>query len=278
MSRCCVGLCVKDSEEGLGRVFENVNKIRRCFQEFRVIVAYDKSEDASIQIISEYKRKHDDTVVLDVKNRETYDDAWQKHVDRSQRIANARNEILDHIGKHHDGWEYFIMMDTNNYSCVSPIDATVLSKILESDEWDGLSFNRDPYYDMWALSIPPLVLSCWHFHKAEKAGKVLNKYVVDRLAKLQSHEFLPVISAFNGFAIYRTDKFLNCRYTGKFNPGIFSQGSVRKHAELLDSKLVMRPNDCEHREFHVNAIKKNNARIMISPLQLFPLADSCDKK
>ena len=28
-------------------------------------------------------------------------------------------------------------------------------------------------------------------------------------------------------------------------------------------------NDCEHRKFHLEAIKKNGARIMVSPLSIF---------
>ena len=55
---------------------------------------------------------------------------------------------------------------------------------------------------------------------------------------------------------------------------MFSENSIRKNAEILDSKLFIRKNDCEHRNFHVSAIKKNDAKIMVSPLHLFPSAAS----
>lgn len=274
MSSCCIGLCVKDSENGLVQVLNNVDKIRDLFLEIKVIIAYDESSDASMQILADYSIKHDDTIIINAGNKKTYRNSNEKHVDRSERIANARNIILDYIYKFFSSWEYFVMMDTNYYSCVTPIDTEVLSRVIKSSEWDGLSFNRDPYYDIWALSIPPLVLSCWHIYKCDKALALYEKYIKDKLAKLGPDEFLPVMSAFCGFAIYRTDKFKGCRYSGKFDINMFSEQSVRKNAEILDSKLFIRVNDCEHRNFHVNAIKKNSARIMVSPLHLFPKASN----
>ena len=274
MSSCCIGLCVKDSEDGLVQVLGNVDKIRDLFLDFKVIVAYDESSDASMQILAKYSMIHNDTVIINVDNRNDYRDNNERHVDRSQRIANARNIILDHIYNFFPSWEYFIMMDTNYYSCVTPIDTKVLSRVILSSKWDGLSFNRDPYYDIWALSIPPLVLSCWHIYKYDKALALYEKYITDKLAKLNRDDFLPVMSAFCGFAIYRTEKFKDCRYSGKFDINMFSEQSIRKNAEILDSKLFIRANDCEHRNFHVDAIKKNAARIMVSPLHLFPTASS----
>ena len=82
------------------------------------------------------------------------------------------------------------------------------------------------------------------------------------------------MSAFCGFAIYRTKKFKDCQYNGNFDITMFSEQSIRKNAEILDSKLVLRTIDCEHRNFHVAAIKKNDAKIMVSPLYLFPNASS----
>ena len=237
MSNCCIGLCVKDSEEGLIQVLNNVDRIKDLFLDTKIIVAYDKSDDASLKILTEYSISFGSMVIMDVENRNNYQDKHEQHVDRSERIANARNMILDYIYNHYASYEYFVMMDTNRYSCVTPIDTNVLTRVIKSNEWDGLSFNRDPYYDIWALSIPPLVLSCWHIYKCDKAVAVYEKYVTDKLAKLGADEFLPVMSAFCGFAIYRTEKFRNCRYSGKFDLNMFSEKSIRKNAKIIDSKL-----------------------------------------
>ena len=274
MSNCCIGLCVKDSESGLIEVLNNVDKIREIFLEVRVVVAYDNSKDASIKILTNYSMKHNDVVIINVGNHDEYENSSKRHIDRSQRIANARNIILDYIYTSCSSWEYFIMMDTNYYSCVTAIDTQVLSHVITLSEWDGLSFNRNPYYDIWALSIPPLVLSCWHIYKYDKAIALYERYITDKLEKLGPDEFLPVMSAFCGFAIYRTKKFKDCRYSGKFDINMFSEKSIRKNAEILDSKIFLRANDCEHRNFHVTAIKKNDAKIMVSPLYLFPNASS----
>ena len=155
MSNCCIGLCVKDSEEGLVQVLNNVDRIKDLFLDTKIIVAYDKSDDASLKILTDYSLSSGNMVIMDVENRNDYRDKHERHVDRSERIANARNMILDYIYNHYASYEYFVMMDTNRYSCVTPIDTKVLARVVKSNEWDGLSFNRDPYYDIWALSIPP---------------------------------------------------------------------------------------------------------------------------
>ena len=272
MSKCCIGLCVKDSERGLIDILRNVNKIRECFSEIIVIVAYDESKDNSINILEDYKKDFNDIIIIKLNNTTANKTKHQIHTERTSRIANARNEILERIRKSYKNWEFFIMMDTNFYSCVTEIDTGVLNKVLESDEWDGLSFNRNPYYDLWALSIPPLNVSCWHFYNVKKSISTFDSYITETLSKKKDNEFIPVISAFGGFAIYRTAKFINCHYSGDFDIKMFSESSIRKQCKVLSSKLVLFSFDCEHRSFHVEAIRKNDARIMISTLHLFPNA------
>ena len=77
------------------------------------------------------------------------------------------------------------------------------------------------------------------------------------------YDLIPVHSAFNGFAIYKTSMFLNCSYSSMIHINLFP-----KH--LIRCKIVNDfKNDCEHRKFHLEAIKKNGARIMVSPLSIF---------
>ena len=64
MSNCCIGLCVKNSEEGLIQVLGNVDKIQSSFNEVKIIVAYDNSTDASLKILTDYSIKHDNMIIL----------------------------------------------------------------------------------------------------------------------------------------------------------------------------------------------------------------------
>ena len=78
-------------------------------------------------------------------------------------------------------------------------------------------------------------------------------------------------SAFGGFAIYRTNKFLNCYYYGRLNLSLIPQHLIKQNIDLFKGKFdYSKVEDCEHRYFHLMAIDKNHARIRISPEIVFP--------
>ena len=54
---CCLCLCVYNNEEGLPRVLENVDKLNEVF-DLNVIAFYDKSQDKSLNILGEYRKKN----------------------------------------------------------------------------------------------------------------------------------------------------------------------------------------------------------------------------
>jgi hypothetical protein len=188
---------------------------------------------------------------------------------RTARIATARNEILNYIrslqlrGIYN---KYFIMMDSNEYACVGQMNIDTLRRAMQrSDEWDGISFDREAgYYDYWALSFDPHIYSFYHVQNKDDA---LNKMVTEFATKLNaardSQDLIPVYSAFNGFAIYKTSMFLNCSYSSMIHIHLFPK-------QLIPAKILNNfKNDCEHRKFHLEAIKKNGARIVVSPLSIF---------
>jgi hypothetical protein len=101
-------------------------------------------------------------------------------------------------------------------------------------------------------------------------GSIMQKYITDLLKNLPSGELLPCASAFNGFAIYKTDKFLDCTYNGVFNIAMFTKNKTRYNIGLFKNPInYIVIEDCEHRSFHIEAINKNNARIRISSDILF---------
>jgi hypothetical protein len=84
------------------------------------------------------------------------------------------------------------------------------------------------------------------------------------------NQFIPVYSAFNGFAIYKSSMFLNCSYSSVINLEYMPIDILEKEVELTDSKLMpIFSDDCEHRMFHMESIKKNGSKIMISLKSVF---------
>ena len=285
-NNCVIGLCVYNNERGLPSILTNIVKMShsKLFDKLTVVAFYDTSTDKSYSILESFKNQHSnnsvststtliETVIISNKTKEfrmRFGNASRvTDKSRTMRIAAARNEILNYMRFAHkrgQGNNYFIMMDSNEYACVGQINLDTLRYALQrSDEWDSISFDREAgYYDYWALSFDPHVYS--FFHLQNKYG-ALNNMIASFTTKLNasrdSRDLIPVYSAFNGFAIYKTSMFLNCSYSSFIHIHLFPK-------QLLPTKIVNYfKNDCEHRKFHLEAIKKNGARIMVSPLSIF---------
>jgi hypothetical protein len=254
----------------------------KLFDKLTIVAYYDASTDNSYSILESFKNQHQnsefssefiETVIIsnDKKDiRMNFGDASRvTNKSRTMRISVARNQILNYMRFAHKQGKinkYFIMMDSNEYACVGRINIDTLRNALQrSNEWDSISFDREAgYYDYWALSFDPHIYSFFHLQNKYDA---LNKMVTDFATKLntsrESYTLIPVYSAFNGFAIYKTSMFLNCSYSSFIHIHLFPK-------QLLPAKILNYfKNDCEHRKFHLEAIKKNGARIMVSPLSIF---------
>ena len=282
-NNCIIGLCVYNNERGLPSVLSNIVKLleSRLFDKITIVAFYDSSSDKSYSILESFKNRYDQvgikssfqTIIISNKSKElrmSFGNASRvMDKSRTMRIAVARNEILNYIrslqmrGTYNN---YFIMMDSNEYACVGQINIDTLRSALErSDEWDSISFDREAgYYDYWALSFDPHIYSFYHVkNKNETLQNMVTDFAKKLNASRESRHLIPVYSAFNGFAIYKTSMFLNCSYSSIININLFP-----KH--LFPCNILNNfNNDCEHRKFHLEAIKKNGARIMVSPLSIF---------
>ena len=251
-------LCVYNNEQGLPRVLNNIKKVILLFKNTKIIAYYDSSHDNSLKLLQ--NSELDIEIIINDKPRESL---------KTLNICNARNAILKRIFELNP--EYFIFMDSNEYSCVGDINVEIIQEILLcSSEWDSVSFNREAgYYDYWALSFDPYIYSFFHFNQNYQVTLVKMKYCFDEVL-LTNKDLIPVYSAFNGFAIYKTEKFINCEYSISIDHSLFPKDIIIKQAGILSQSISSNTyNDCEHRHFHLQAINKNNARIRIYNKSLF---------
>jgi len=269
--------CLRDCSSFLDDVFSNINKIIKLFNNYKIIIAYDNINDNSLDILQEKKKKYNIELIHVLENEDII------HMDmRTQRISNARNECLKYIRKDNsDDYQHIIMMDMDNI-CSGKLDIDAIDYHLKNDsKWDALSFNYNPiYYDIWGLSIEPYLLSCWHFSGGYYIVDKIRSYINNRLTSMKKYDLLECHSAFNGFAIYKKSKFINCNYNWRIKQisNYVSQEEIENNEKVLGKKftintayhnIVHPATDCEHRQFHMEAIKKNGARIRISPMCLF---------
>jgi hypothetical protein len=259
--KCCICGTVKNCAPYLDKVFENIEKIGSLFDDYKLLLYYDTSEDDTLNKINEYQKKNPKLLFYVNKN--------PLFKFRTYNISYGRNFCLRYIRNNLPDYEMFIMIDMDDVCC-KEVNLELLKESLERKDWDALSFNTSPYYyDIWALSIKPYYLSLFAFEKKDEICKIMMEYVTGLLNNTKSGELLTCASAFNGFAIYRTNKFLNCKYDGKLRLDLLPFCKIFKDNNTINSNFIIQPDDCEHRSFHLEAILKNNARIKISPKILF---------
>jgi len=267
---CCLCGTVKNCAPYLERVFSNMEKIGTLFDDYKILIYYDISTDNTLEILKNYQKKN--PKMLFYVNKRPVSRF------RTHNLAIARNYCLNFVRNNINIFPYFIMMDMDDVNC-KHLNIEPLKKSLERNDWDGLSFNTNPkYYDIWALSIHPYYFSYIHFqHSLFYNHYLIGNNIDSILKKMPKDKLLKCISSFNGFSIYRTNKFLNTYYDGRVRKDLFPQKYIEINKKISQSKLVYqrfdnvdgRFEDCEHRAFHIQAIKNSGARIRISPEVLF---------
>jgi hypothetical protein len=269
--KCCICGPVRNCGPFLDKVLQNVEKIGELFEDYEIIIYYDKSNDNTLSKLTNYQRRN--------PRLKLYVNNVLLSPFRTHRLAVARNFCLEYV-KTKDLTEYpfFIMMDFDDVNC-KEVNPAVISPYLERDDWDGLSFNTTPkYYDIWGLSIFPYCFSYNHFKNTPIHNYgVIQNYIDTKLKTLKKGKLLSCISSFNGFSIYRTSKFLNTQYDGKVRMDLLPNKYLTAHMVASKSPIIYKDfghikgkyEDCEHRAFHMKAINNDNAKIMITNDILF---------
>jgi glycosyltransferase involved in cell wall biosynthesis len=265
MNTCCICGAVKDCAQYLERVLINMEKIGSIFDEYVIILCYDNSKDDTLKILTDYAEKNSRIRLL-------INTIPVENGGRTHKIANARNHCLKHIREYFSEYKYFIMMDCDDV-CALPVNLDVLKNNMKRTDWDGLSFNSSlPYYDLWALSLKHLVYSCWHFTQPN-THQIYKDAIQHLFRTCPPGELISVYSAFNGFAIYRTHKFIDSCYDGQSRldliPPFLMEENKRVCGEITPYYWGGPDQDCEHRSFHLRAIFNNDASVAISPDVLF---------
>ena len=89
---CCICGPLKNCAPYLKKVFENIEKIGSLFDDYQIVIYYDKSRDNSLEMLKEYQQKNP-RLNLYVNKKKTLPF-------RTYNIAIARNKCLKYIKTH----------------------------------------------------------------------------------------------------------------------------------------------------------------------------------
>lgn len=267
---CC--LCVRNCEVYLTRLFKNLKNLSKLFNKCYFIFVYDNCSDNTEKILLDFKNKNDSIIIKNIENISKC---------RTTRIAKARNECIKIIYNELENIDYHIMIDADDVNTKS-WNVNILPKYFIRDDWDCLTFNRERYYDIWALLYEHIQHHCWGYNDLDCCWKIssyMREDISQKLNKLNNGELFTCYSAFNGFGIYRTSTFKDIHYEGiyknfkklisngkrKQTLKFFKKITKNKKLEIID--YCVNPNfgtHCEHLYYHLSAIKEKNAKIRIS--------------
>jgi hypothetical protein len=262
-NKCCICGTVLNCGKYLDKIFSNMEELGKLFDDYRIILYYDKSNDNTLNKLKSYQAINDKFIFYVNQSK------MLKY--RTHRLALGRNFCISHMKENYSDYEFFIVMDCDDI-CARDMNINNLTTYLYRDTWDCLSFQHPTgYYDTWALSIRPYIIS-YHNLSDHRLGFKYITNIIDKRKETNSEILIPCLSAFNGIAIYRTHKFINCLYDGRFRLDYIPQNLINENIKYTGKFILNKDNtneDCEHRHFHFQAVFQNNARIRISPLCLF---------
>jgi hypothetical protein len=255
---CIFCSTIYKNEGFLKKSFDNLKLLKPLFSKIKVVVSYDNSGDKSLLELIELKKEGWDIDIL-MNNKPRF----RAHIGRAYNIAQARNQILNHIYKEYSDWDYFVMADLDDVFNFK-IYPEILEKYLwcdkndcckcECPQWDSLSFYNKGFYDTWSVSIDEFQESGWipteNVDKCWDNQRKIRDYLKKVVEEMGEDYVRNIDSIFNGFCIHKLNKFKDIRY---------------KPCCLLNNEVFI---DCEHRSFYKEANKKG-LNVMFSKDCLF---------
>ena len=264
-------MCVRNCGKYLKIIFNNIDRLGKCFRMFKCIFVYDNCSDNSVELLEEYKKKssYNVTLINNIGNDSPH---------RTVRIANGRNRFIQALNRI-ENVDFHIVIDPDDVN-IFPWNLDVILQYLNRSDWDCLTFNRYHYYDIWALLYGKYRHHCWGFGDMSlDAVNTMRKDIEQKLSELKNNELLDCFSAFNGFGIYRTAMFRDCVYDGHYQK-IKQYITDEERAETLESLKRQMISDgidstnlkidegfieiADHVYYHLSAIQNKGAKIRIS--------------
>ena len=268
--------CVRDCENYLVQIFQNIEDFKKYTKHnVYVIFVYDNCSDDTPNLLMQYQKLCPaKTIVKTIEN---------KNHRRTVRIAKARNACLHIIYNEISDVNYHIMIDADNV-CSNKWNYELIEKYLDNfdnDDWDCISFNRDGYYDIWALQFDSFKHHCWGWQVEWSHNlriiDIMRNEIINKLKSASSSgggNSIDVYSAFNGFCIYKSSRFAGFYYDGYYKnvKKLIGDEDREETIKYLKNKynINVTCNEgegdgecCEHIFYHISALKQNR-KIKIS--------------
>ena len=205
---------IRDIEEDFLSSFINLELISKLFKNVYFIILENDSTDNTRSMLLNWSKDSKNKRIILKDNLDQYFPL------RATRLAYCRNEILNFMKANNfgDKYDYAIHCDLDNRFW--SLNKNSLLTCFEDDslEWDmmsAVSKNRK-YYDFWALRCEQSWFNI-NIFSCENQGVEYETKVgsFENLLK-NTEQLIPVLSSFNGLAIYKTKSLLSSSYDATY--------------------------------------------------------------
>jgi len=191
--------CALKLKDSLDKILE----LGEYFSDYRISIFENDSSDTTLNIATDLSKVNDRVRVRTEPGLIEYIPL------RTERLAYARNSLLDHALAEYADFDYFCWIDLDGLVDSRFSNEGFLSNFIYESVWDAVFPITFPlYYDVWALrekSVAPNDVVWESRHSVPSVignGKNLHT-AVQQLAPGSLQGWLSVDSAFGGFAIYK---------------------------------------------------------------------------
>lgn len=197
MSKVCIGVVYKNSAQWLPQVLKNIELYAKCFANYEVVLVDGHSTDFSTVMCLEW-------AVKDSQNRRVMVQP-SKNLPRPAMLLEARTMVINAFLPSFGPGVFLLLLDSDSVNA-PPLNIRGFMTCFKNNKWDALFANQPKcYYDVWTLrdeNLPHDYQAEWRQTGGDLAA-ITAKYQVPKPPSLG---FWPVLSAYGGAALYKTEK------------------------------------------------------------------------
>lgn len=245
----------RNVEKTIEKAKKKLEYIGSKFKDYKIVIFENDSEDNTREILKKWANVNKNVKLLEceefgsknckLRTKKGYDLGMFSE-NRIQRMAIYREQYLDYIKKNLNSYTYTLIseldLEGNQY-----IDG-IFHSIGHPKDWDAIFINGrapiqgipsifDIMYD--ALAYLDISQEFQDMDKSVIATSITKNLFNSNYKLFNSEELVEVKSAFNGYALYKTDSLVNCSYLGD--------------------------TECEHINLH-KCMYNNGGKLYINPL------------
>jgi hypothetical protein len=193
---CGIG---KNVESAVPNTIASITALGAHFSDYRVVIYENNSKDKTKKRFQAWAKDNPKVIFFSEKLKKS------PTLDRTEKIARARNKVLDEIMKvAYEDYKYVIWVDLD---FLDPWDVEHIVETIANpeQEWDAVFANGS--YDLFAFRDEEFPIG------SELIGTDYWGYTSRLCIKLQDH-WKKVYSAFGGLGIYKRESLKGSRYSG----------------------------------------------------------------